>query len=87
MFTEKSNVEQLAEQIKNPSRDILVTVAVENMREIHKANYTAATQYITTRMAQINSANVNAPGANARRISEVTSGAVSYTHLTLPTKA
>ena len=78
-FTEKSKVEQLAKRIKNPSRDIQITVAVENMREIHKANYTAATQYITTRMAQINSANVNAPGANARRVSEVTSGDMART--------
>ena len=78
-FTEKSKVEQLAKRIKNPSRDIQVTVAVENMREIHKANYTAASQYITTRMAQINSANVNAPGANARRISEVSSGDMART--------
>jgi len=51
-FTEKSKVEQLAKRIKNPSRDIQITVAVENMREIHKANYTAATQYITTSMAK-----------------------------------
>ena len=72
-------MEQLAKRIKNPSRDIQVTVAVENMREIHKANYTAATQYITTRMAQINSANVNAPGANARRISEISSGDMART--------
>jgi len=78
-FTEKSKVEQLAKRIKNPSRDIQITVAVENMREIHKADYTAATQYITTRMAQINSATVNAPGANARRVSEVTSGDMART--------
>ena len=78
-FTDKSKVEQLAKRIKNPSRDIQITVAVENMREIHKANYTAATQYITTRMAQINSASVNAPGANARRISEVSSGDMART--------
>ena len=69
-FTEKSKVEQLAKRIKNPSKDVQITVAVETMREAHKSSYTAATQYITTRMAQINSASVNAPGANARRISE-----------------
>ena len=46
-FTEKSKVEQLAKRIKNPSRDVQITVAVETMREAHKANYTAATQYIT----------------------------------------
>ena len=50
-----------------------MTVAVETMREAHKADYTAATQYITARMAQINSANVNAPGTNPRRVSEVSS--------------
>jgi hypothetical protein len=72
-FTEKSKVEQLAKRIKNPSRDIQITVAVETMREAHKADYTAATQYITARMAQINSANINAPGANPRRVSEVSS--------------
>jgi hypothetical protein len=72
-FTEKSKVEQLAKQIKNPSRDIQITVAIENMREIHKANYLAVMQYISTQMAQINSASVNSPGANARRISEVSS--------------
>ena len=78
-FTEKSKVEQLAKRIKNPLRDIQITVAVENMREIHKGDYMAATQYITTRMAQINSANVNAPGASARRISEVSSGDMAHT--------
>jgi hypothetical protein len=46
-FTEKSKVEQLAKQIKNPSRDVQITVAVETMREAHKTNYTAVTQYIT----------------------------------------
>lgn len=40
------------------------------MREAHKADYTAAVQYITSRMAQINSANINAPGPNPRRINE-----------------
>ena len=40
------------------------------MREAHKANYTSAVQFITARMAQINSANINAPGPNPRRISE-----------------
>lgn len=70
-FTEKSKVEQLAKRIKNPSRDVQITVAVETMREAHKANYTAAMQYITARMAQINSASINAPGNNPRRVSEV----------------
>ncbi len=46
-FTEKSKVEQLAKRIENTSRDVQITVAVETMREAHKANYTAATQYIT----------------------------------------
>ena len=73
-FTEKSKVEQLAKRIRNPSRDIQITVAVETMREAHKADYTAATQYITSRMAQINSASLNAPGTNPRRISEVATG-------------
>jgi hypothetical protein len=70
-FTEKSKVEQLAKRIKNPSRDIQITVAVETMQEAHKADYTAGTQYITARMAQINNASVNAPGATTRHISEV----------------
>jgi hypothetical protein len=78
-FMEKSKVEQLAKRIKNPLRDIQITVAIENMREIHKANYTAVMQYITTRMAQINSASVNAPGANARHISEVSSSDMACT--------
>jgi hypothetical protein len=72
-FTERSKVEQLAKRIKNPLRDIQITVAVETMREAHKADCTAATQYITAQMAQINSASVNAPGATTRRISEVSS--------------
>jgi hypothetical protein len=46
-FTERSKVEQLAKRIKNPSRDIQITVAVETMREAHKADYTAVMQYIT----------------------------------------
>ncbi len=69
-FTERSKVEQLAKRIKNPSRDIQITVAVKTLREVHKADYAAATQYITAQMAQINSASVNAPGATTRRISE-----------------
>jgi hypothetical protein len=76
-FTEKSKVEQLAKRIKNPSRDVQITVAVETMRETHKTNYTAATQYITARMAQINSASINAPGINPRRVSEVNSADLS----------
>lgn len=69
-FTDKSKVEQLAKRIKNPTNNITITVAVETMREAHKADYTAAVQYITARMAQINSANINVPGPNPRRISE-----------------
>lgn len=69
-FTDKSKVEQLAKRIKNPTNNVTITVAVETMREAHKANYTAAVQYITARMAQINSANINVPGPNPRRISE-----------------
>ena len=78
-FTEKSKAEQLAKRIKNPSRDIQITVAIENMCEIHNANYMAATQYITTQMAQINSASVNTLWANARRISEVSSSDMART--------
>jgi hypothetical protein len=63
-FTNKSKVEQLAKQIRNPSRDVQITVAVETMWEAHKNDYTAATQHITARMAQINSASVNAPGVS-----------------------
>ena len=61
-FTDKSKVEQLAKRIKNPNNNVTITVAVETMREAHKANYTSAVQYITARMAQINSATMNAPG-------------------------
>jgi hypothetical protein len=46
-FTERGKVEKLAKRIKNPLRDIQITVAVKTMREAHKADYTAATQYIT----------------------------------------
>lgn len=52
-FTDKTKVKQLAKRIKNLSRDIQVTVAIETMREAHKNNYTMATQYITSCMAQI----------------------------------
>jgi hypothetical protein len=78
-FTEKSKVEQLAKRIKNPTKDVQITVVVETMREAHKANYTAATQYITARMAQIKSASVNAPGPNPRRVSEASSADLSRT--------
>jgi hypothetical protein len=69
-FTDKSKVEQLAKRIRNPGNNIQITVAVETMREAHKASYTSAVQYITARMAQINSANLNAPGPNPRQINE-----------------
>ena len=52
-FTDKSKVEQLAKRIKNPTNNVTITVAVDIMREAHKANYTAAVQFITARMAQI----------------------------------
>ncbi len=76
-FTDKSKVEQLAKRIKNPSRDVTTTVAVETMRELHKNDDTAATQFITSRMAVINSASVNAPGA--RRVSEVSAADTART--------
>ena len=69
-FTDKSKVEQLAKRIKNPTNNITITVAVDIMREAHKADYTAAVQFITACMAQINTATINAPGPNPRRISE-----------------
>jgi hypothetical protein len=69
-YTDKSKVEQLANRIRNPGNNIQITVAIETMREAHKANYTSAVQYITSRMAQINSASINAPGPNPRRINE-----------------
>jgi hypothetical protein len=46
-FTERSKVEQLAKRIKNPLRDIQIAVAIKTMQEAHKADYAAATQYIT----------------------------------------
>lgn len=69
-YTDKSKVEHLAKRIKNPTKNIEITVAVETMREKHKNDYNAATQFISGRMAQINGASINAPGQNARRISE-----------------
>ena len=69
-FTDKSKVEQLVKRIKNPTNNITITVAVDIMREAHKADYTAAVQFITACMAQINTATINAPGPNPRRISE-----------------
>lgn len=78
-FTDKTKVEQLAARIKNPTHNISITVAVENMREIHKNDYLAATQFITSRMAAINSAHVNAPGNNTRCISQVSSNDLART--------
>jgi hypothetical protein len=63
-FTETSKVDQLAKRIKNPSRNIQITVVIKTMREAHKADYKATTQYITARMAQINNTSVNALGGN-----------------------
>jgi hypothetical protein len=68
-FTDQTKVEQLAKRIKNPTRDVQITVAVETMATLHRNDYNAATQYITSRMASINVANVNVPG-NQRRIAE-----------------
>jgi hypothetical protein len=73
-FTDKSKVEQLVKRIKNPGRDIQISVAIETMMTQHRNDYTAATQYVTSRMAQINSANINVPGQNQRRINEVGAG-------------
>ncbi len=76
-FTDRSKVEQLAKRIKNPSRDIQVTVAVETMATMHRNDYNAASQYITSRMALINVANVNTPG-NPRQIAEAEVECVEY---------
>ena len=57
-YMDKFKVEQLAKHIGNPGNNIQITVAVETMREAHKANFTVAVQYITARMAQINTASV-----------------------------
>lgn len=78
-FTDKTKVEQLAARIKNPSHNVSITVAIETMRELHRNDYTAATQFITSRMASINSAHVNAPGNNTRRVSEVSSNDMART--------
>lgn len=69
-FTDTSKVDQLAKQIKNPQNNLQITVTVEHMRTLHKNDYMAATQYMTTQMAQINSTNINSPGLNARQVSE-----------------
>ena len=69
-FTDKSKVEQLAQRIRNPTNNVTITVAIETMREAHKGSYTAAVQYITARMATINSVSINALGPNPRGISE-----------------
>jgi len=78
-YTDKTKVEQLAARIKNPTHSVAITVAVETMREIHKNDYTAATQFITSRMAAINSAHVNAPGNNTRRVSQASSTELART--------
>lgn len=78
-YTDKTKVEQLAARIKNPTHNVAITVAVETMRETHKNDYTAATQFITSRMAAINSAHVNAPGNNTRRVSQVSAGDLART--------
>ena len=69
-YMDKSKVEQLAKHIGNPGNNIQITVAVETMREAHKANFTVAVQYITARMAQINTASLNMLGPNPRHINE-----------------
>ncbi len=69
-FTDKLKVEQLAKRICNHGSNIQITVAVETMREAHKANFTMAVQYITARMAQINTASLHTPGPNLCRINE-----------------
>lgn len=69
-YTDKSKVEHLAKRIKNPTKNIEITVAVEMMREKHKNDYNAAMQFISGCMSQINGASINAPGPIARRISE-----------------
>jgi hypothetical protein len=73
-FTEKSKVKLLAKHIKNPTKDVQIMVAIETMHEAHNSNYMAAMQFVTARMAQMNSAIINAPGANTYRIPEAQSG-------------
>jgi len=72
-YTDKTKVEKLAARIKNPTHSVAITVTVETMREIHKNDYTAATQFITSCRAAINSAHVNALGNNTRRVSQASS--------------
>lgn len=64
-FTDKSKFEQLVKLIKNPQKDIQITVTIETMQEKDKSDYTGAMQYLTTQMAQINMSSIGAPGQNA----------------------
>jgi hypothetical protein len=76
-FTDQSKDEKLAKQIKNLSRDIQVTVAVETISTLYRNDYNAVLQYIMLRMAQINVANVNNPG-NPCRIAKAKVDRVAY---------
>lgn len=78
-YTDRTKVEQLAARIKNPTHNVAITVAIETMREMYKNDYTGATQFITSRMAAINTAHVNAPGNNTRRVSQVSSADLART--------
>ena len=68
-FTDRTKVEQLAKWIKNPSRNVMIAVAVEQMKTLYQNDYNGASQYLTSSIASINVVNTNAPG-DARRISE-----------------
>jgi hypothetical protein len=66
-YTDRSKVEALALRIKNPTGNVAISVAVEQMRTLFKDNYVGAVQHISPRMAQLSSA--NAP-TGRRRVSE-----------------
>jgi hypothetical protein len=66
-YTDRSKVEALAQRIKNPTGNVAISVAVEQMRTLFKDNYVGAVQHISPRMAQLSSANVP---TGRRRVSE-----------------
>jgi hypothetical protein len=70
-FTDSYKVEQLAKRIKNPTNNVQIFCALEQMLTQHRNDYVAATQHITSRMAQINSSNMNVPGQHQRRVNEL----------------
>ena len=71
-FTDLMKVDALAKRFASTqSQNLTLKIAIEQMKSMHRSNYREAVAYMSTKVAEINSANRSITG-NLRRISQGT---------------